>query len=355
MKKVVTIIGARPQFIKAAIFSKELLKFDSFIEIIIHTGQHYDQDMSEIFFQQMSIPAPKYNLNINSKLHGEMTGMQVIEIEKCLMIEKPDYVLVYGDTNSTLAGALAAIKLHIPIIHIESGLRSFNNQMPEEINRILTDRISTFLFAPTSNAVQNLINEGVNPNNIFLVGDIMLDATNFFKSYAQKPNWFNAKLDKYILCTIHRAENTDNPLALSSIFKALSKSKINIILPLHPRTKSRLIEYEINISPNIHIVSPVGYLEMLWLESNSSFIITDSGGLQKEAYFNNKFCITLRNETEWNELVNLNFNILVGSDELKIENALNAKIPEIISNNLYGSGNACQNIIKILNSRISKF
>ena len=355
MKKIVTIIGARPQFIKAAIFSKEILKSDSFIEMIIHTGQHYDQDMSDIFFQQMSIPAPKYNLNINSKLHGEMTGMQVIEIEKCLMIEKPDYVLVYGDTNSTLAGALAARKLHIPIIHIESGLRSFNNQMPEEINRILTDRISTFLFAPTSNAVQNLINEGVNPNNIFLVGDIMLDATIFFKSYAHKPNWFKAKLDKYILCTIHRAENTDSPIALRSIFKALSKSKINIILPLHPRTKNRLIEYEINISRNIQIVSPVGYLEMLWLESNSSFIITDSGGLQKEAYFNNKFCITLRNETEWNELVNLNFNILVGSDELKIENAINAEIPKIISNNLYGTGDACQNIIKILNSRVSKF
>jgi UDP-GlcNAc3NAcA epimerase len=284
-----------------------------------------------------------------------MTGMQTIEIEKILIFEKPQFVLVYGDTNSTLAGALAAVKLNIPIIHIESGLRSFNNYMPEEINRILTDRISSFLFAPTKNAVNNLINEGFNKSSIFLVGDIMLDATIFFNAHALKPVWFDLsfkKDDKYILCTIHRAENTDNPKALKSIFRALSKSNIPIIIPLHPRTRLKVHEYKIDISSNIHLVKPVGYLEMLWLQKNSNFIITDSGGLQKEAYFHNKFCITLRNETEWVELVQSNYNVLVGFDEEKIINALNSVIPDVISNDIYGKGDSCTKILNILKEQI---
>ncbi|MCZ2490066.1 non-hydrolyzing UDP-N-acetylglucosamine 2-epimerase [Aquirufa antheringensis] len=351
MKKIVTIIGARPQFIKAAIFSKSILQSNLFKEVIIHTGQHYDQDMSDVFFDQMKIPVPKYNLNIAAKLHGEMTGLQIIEIEKCLLQEKPDYVLVYGDTNSTLAGAIAAVKLEIPIIHIESGLRSFNNSMPEEINRIITDRVSKYLFVPTSNAVQNLLSEGVNPDKIFLVGDIMLDATLYFKNFAQKPLWFDSIFStpsNFILCTIHRAENTDNPVALNSIFRALSKCVVPIILPLHPRTKSKLLEFDIYVAPNIHLVAPVGYFDMLWLENNSSFIITDSGGLQKEAYFHNKYCITLRKETEWNELVDSNFNILVGFDEDKILNALHSVIPKVDTKMLYGDGNACSKILNIL-------
>ncbi len=351
--KLVTILGARPQFIKAAAFSRALKTYQNIEEIIVHTGQHYDQNMSDIFFQEMDIPKPKYQLNTGGKSHGAMTGQQLEKIEEILVIEKPDIVLVYGDTNSTLAGALAAVKLHIPVVHIEAGLRSFNRRMPEEINRILTDQISSYLFVPSEEAQKNLLNEGVDKNRIFIVGDIMYDVSLYYKEKKLKPTWFDElNIDKFILCTIHRAENTDDPHKLKSIFEGLSASKSPIVLPLHPRTLDKIKKEGISIPTNILIVEPVGYLEMVWLEINSEFIITDSGGVQKEAYFHGKQCITLRDETEWVELVQLGVNILVGNDIQKIKNAIHNVQFACVDNNIYGQGNTASQIANFLEVNI---
>jgi UDP-GlcNAc3NAcA epimerase len=347
--KIVTIIGARPQFIKAAIISRELKNYKNINEIIIHTGQHYDSNMSDIFFKQMGIPYPNYNLSIGGGTHGQMTGRQIEEIEKILILEKPHLVIVYGDTNSTLAGALAAVKLQIKIAHIEAGLRSFNRKMPEEINRIITDHISTILFAPTTSSFENLIREGIEKDKIHISGDIMYDASLFYKKVAQKPIDFeNLNFNDYILCTIHRAENTDNEIILKNIFEGLSYSKIPIIIPIHPRTRARLTEFNILISNNIYLINPVGYLEMIWLEMNCNFIITDSGGVQKEAYFHKKKCLTLRLETEWVELLENNWNILVGSNVDKIKNLINNLKEEVDYKYLYGTGNSASEIVKKL-------
>ncbi|WP_159516563.1 UDP-N-acetylglucosamine 2-epimerase (non-hydrolyzing) [Acinetobacter sp. 18QD2AZ41W] len=338
--KILTVLGARPQFIKAAAFSRMLEQVDNIKEIIVHTGQHYDQNMSDIFFEEMNIPKPKYLLQTGGKTHGAMTGQQLEEIEAILLTEKPDIVLVYGDTNSTLAGALAAAKLHIPVAHVEAGLRSFNKKMPEEINRILTDQISDYLFVPSKVAKQNLLNEGVSEEKIFIVGDIMYDVSLYYKEKMVKPKWFeDIKVDKFILCTIHRAENTDDISRLSAIFRGLGASERDIILPLHPRTVNKIKEYKLDISKNIHIVEPVGYLEMVWLEVNSELIVTDSGGVQKEAYFHGKYCVTLREETEWIELVDQGFNTLVGCNAEVIKNGIIFNLDKHISNkNLYGTG-----------------
>lgn len=346
--KIITIIGARPQFIKAAAISKELAKHKSIIEILVHTGQHYDQNMSDVFFKQMSIPRPKYNLEIGGGTHGEMTGRQLENIEKILIIEKPDIVIVYGDTNSTLAGALAAAKLNIKIAHIESGLRSFNKEMPEEINRIIADHTSTILFAPTKIAYNNLLNEGLKKDNIFLTGDIMLDASLQFKKFAKKPTSLKLDINKFNLCTIHRAENTDNIENLTNIFEGLSYSYLPVILPIHPRTKKKLLDFQINVSKNIILIDPVGYFEMIWLELNANNILTDSGGVQKEAYFFKKFCITLRNETEWKELVECGWNVLVGSNLILIKNNINRIFQEIPYINFYGEGYASKEIVNKL-------
>lgn len=353
MKKVLTILGARPQFIKAAAFSRALKIHPNIEEVIVHTGQHYDQNMSDIFFQEMDIPKPKYQLNTGGKSHGAMTGQQLEKIEEILVIEKPNIVLVYGDTNSTFAGALAAVKLHIPVVHIEAGLRSFNRRMPEEINRILTDQISSYLFVPSEEARKNLLNEGVDKNKIFIVGDIMYDVSLYYKEKKVKPIWFDEiNIDKFILCTIHRAENTDDPHKLKNIFEGLSASKTSIILPLHPRTLDKIKKEGISIPTNIYIVEPVGYLEMVWLEINSEFIITDSGGVQKEAYFHGKQCITLRDETEWVELVQSGVNILVGNDIRKIKSAINNVQFTCIDNNIYGQGNTAGQIANFLEVNI---
>lgn len=262
--KIVTVLGARPQFIKAAALSREFSQNINIKEIIVHTGQHYDQNMSEVFFEELEIPKPKYILKTGGKSHGAMTGQQLEEIEKILLDERPDIVLVYGDTNSTLAGALAAVKLHIPVAHVEAGLRSFNKNMPEEINRILTDQISDYLFVPSKNARQNLLNEGIREDKIFMVGDIMYDVSVYYKGKMIKPEWFDSlQLDKFVLCTIHRAENTDDKKKLLNIFKGLMLSNKNVILPLHPRTVNKIKEYNISIPNNIKIVEPVGYLEMV--------------------------------------------------------------------------------------------
>lgn len=346
--KIVTVIGARPQFIKASVVSFAMQKH-GVDEVIIHTGQHYDPKMSDIFFKQMEIPKPKYTLDVNGLGHGAMTGRMLEQIEAILLDEKPDYVLVYGDTNSTLAGALAAKKLHIKVVHVEAGLRSFNMAMPEEINRILTDRISDYLFCPTQTAVNNLINEGYNNLDckVELVGDVMYDCFLHFSNKQQKPVDLNITTNKYVLATIHRAENTDNPNNLTNIITFLNKltEAYQVILPLHPRTK-KVIEQS-NHEIKFTIIDPVGYLEMIWLLNNCEFVVTDSGGLQKEAYFAKKKCITLRSETEWVELVDSGWNILKNPEaEINFNPITLSEIAEMVS--LYGDGNSAINIVKLI-------
>ena len=353
--KLLTIIGARPQFIKAAAVSREIKKHKDIKEVIVHTGQHFDTNMSDIFFEELHIPKPDYNLDINGLNHGAMTGQMLEKIEEVLLREKPDWVLVYGDTNSTIAGALAASKLHIKTAHVEAGLRSFNMKMPEEINRILTDRISNILFCPTDKAVENLKDEGFErfENSIITKsGDVMQDAAVYYDSFSKKPENPDIEGD-FVLSTIHRAENTDDEKRLRDIFDALNeiaKTK-TIILPLHPRTKK--IIQNLNLSANnIMIIEPVGYLQMVWLLQNCSLVMTDSGGLQKEAFFFKKPCITLRDETEWVELVQNGFNQIVGADREKILEAYKEVQDKEINfdMNLYGGGKASQNIISKLRS-----
>ena len=347
--KILTVLGARPQFIKAAALSRALVKLDNVEEIIIHTGQHYDSNMSDIFFEEMEIPKPKYLLATGGKHHGLMTGEQLIKIEEIIFKEKPDLLLVYGDTNSTLAGALAATKLHIPIAHVEAGLRSFNKKMPEEVNRILTDQISDYLFVPSDVSKSNLIREGVDINKIHNVGDIMYDVSLYYRKKFLKPIWFDSlQIDKFVLCTIHRAENTDNFIRLKNIIEGIGLSNKKIILPIHPRTLKRMQSFEIKLPDNVIAVDPIGYLEMGWLELHSDFIITDSGGVQKEAYFHGKYCITLREETEWIELVEHGFNNLVGFSKDKITEAINIDYPKFVKSNLYGYGNTSEKIIEVL-------
>jgi UDP-GlcNAc3NAcA epimerase len=346
--KIITIIGARPQFIKAAAVSREIAKHDEIDEIIVHTGQHFDANMSQIFFEQMQIPQPDYNLAINSLSHGAMTGRMMEEIEKVLLQEQPDWVLVYGDTNSTIAGSLAAKKLHIKVAHVEAGLRSFNSNMPEEVNRILTDRISDILFCPTETAVKNLQREGYDNIDTQIVncGDVMLDAAMF---YAQMSRKLQLKLpDKFILATVHRAENTDDPERLKNIFSALTEisQEIAVVLPLHPRTRKIIAQQQIDTS-GLLLIDPVGYLEMVYLLQNCKLVMTDSGGLQKEAYFFLKLCLTMRDETEWVELVQNGFNRLVGADYAKIIAGFQhfSEISADFSKKLYGEGKASDQII----------
>jgi len=351
--KIVTIIGARPQFIKAAVVSKAISEHSQIQEIIVHTGQHFDENMSTIFFNQMKIPKPAYNLNINSLGHGAMTGQMLEKIEAVLQNEKPDWVLVYGDTNSTLAGALAAKKIHIKVAHVEAGLRSFNMRMPEEINRILTDRISDILFCPTDSAIQNLKNEGFAnfPAKVIKSGDVMQDAAMHFAQFALKPEMDIPS--KFALATIHRAENTDSFDNLLSIFTALNNiaQELPIIIPIHPRTSQILKKNStISLHPNIQIIDPVGYLQMIYLLDKSSLVLTDSGGLQKEAFFFQKPCITLREETEWIELVENGMNRIAGTDSEKIFEAFNYFKNATINYhiNLYGNGIASKNIVSSL-------
>lgn len=350
--KILTILGARPQFIKAGSVSREIAKHKNIEEIIVHTGQHYDSNMSDIFFEEMQIPKPNYFLGIGGKSHGAMTGQMIEKIEEVALKEKPDWIMVYGDTNSTLAGAIVASKLHIKLAHIEAGLRSFNMKMPEEVNRILTDRVSNILFCPTDTAIQNLKNEGYENFDCKIVksGDVMQDGAMFYKNLALKPN-IEIK-NSFILCTIHRAENTDDETRLRSIFEALNEiaKEKQVILPVHPRTKKILENLKLDIS-NLTIIDPVGYLEMVWLIDNCDFVMTDSGGLQKEAYFFEKQCITLRDETEWVELVECGANTLVGADKDKIIEVYKkdqALITDYKILDLYGGGKASKNIINEL-------
>lgn len=352
--KILTIVGARPQFIKAAAVSREIARDPRIKEVIVHTGQHYDTNMSDIFFDQMQIPRPDYNLDVNGLSHGAMTGQMLEKIEKVLIAEKPDCVLVYGDTNSTLAGALAAKKLHIRVAHVEAGLRSFNMQMPEEINRILTDRISDWLFCPTAAAVGNLEREGFATFGCSVIqcGDVMQDAALFYASLARPPEAL--KLPKhYILATIHRAENTDDPKRLAEIVHALNtiSQETDVIVPIHPRTR-KILE-QTRLETDFTMIDPVGYLEMIYLITHAECVMTDSGGLQKEAFFFKKPCITLRDETEWVELVEHGCNVLAGADSTAImvayREAKNRSID--FSANLYGNGKASEQIVSLLLGR----
>jgi UDP-GlcNAc3NAcA epimerase len=326
-KKIVTVLGARPQFIKAAVLSRVIAEHNELEEVIVHTGQHYDANMSAIFFKEMEIPEPKYNLEINGMGHGAMTGKMLEKIEEVLVREKPDALVVYGDTNSTLAGALAAKKMGIKVVHIEAGLRSFNMNMPEEINRILTDRISDLLLCPTKTAIEHLEKEGFKnyPIKIVKSGDIMKDAVEYYSEFSSKKSKIinDLKLDKnnFVLATIHRQENTDTIENLKSIFEGLSNiaKQMQVIIPIHPRT--RIILETNKLYYNLNFIDPVGYFDMLELLKNCKMVVTDSGGLQKEAFFNKKHCIIAREETEWVELVENDFATLVGSDAEKMEKA----------------------------------
>lgn len=354
--KIVTILGARPQFIKAGSVSREIAKQAALgvdiQEVIVHTGQHYDANMSDVFFEEMRIPKPDYYLGIGGKTHGAMTGQMIEKIEEILTKEKPDWVMVYGDTNSTLAGALAASKLHIKIAHVEAGLRSFNMQMPEEVNRILTDRVSSILFCPTQAAMGNLHAEAIERWNTgsqaLLVGDVMQDGAIFYKDLAEKPKDVHINAD-FILCTIHRAENTDDVQRLTNIVDALNEiaKEKQVILPLHPRTKKILEQSSLDTS-SLTIIDPVGYLNMVWLINHCDLVMTDSGGLQKEAYFFQKRCVTLRDETEWVELVTSGANVLVGAEFDKIVHAFRHGYKKSVekSDDLYGNGLASVSIVK---------
>ena len=370
--KIATIIGARPQFIKAAAVSRAIAKHNNLThnplpitcckapithypspitEIIIHTGQHYDDEMSAIFFRELEIPKPKYNLNIGSGTHGTQTGKMLSGIEDVLLKEKPDWVLIYGDTNSTLAGAVSAAKLHIPIAHVEAGLRSFNRLMPEEINRVVADHISHLLLCPSQVAVNNLSAEGIS-KGVKIVGDVMADALQFAARHIQTKADIKKKLQlqnqTYLLATIHRAENTDNKERLQNIISALNALEDTIILPIHPRTRKILHDMNLTLKPHVRIIDPVGYFDMIALEYSARMILTDSGGIQKEAYWLKVPCVTLRDETEWLETVENGWNILTGANSAKIIKAVKtfkspAKHPQ-----LYGNGKAAEKCLKTL-------
>lgn len=357
MKKTVTIIGARPQFIKAAMVSHSMN--GKFEEVLVHTGQHYDENMSDIFFKQLEIPEPKYNLNVGSGTHGKQTGEMIIKIEEILLSEKPDFVMIYGDTNSTLAGAIAASKLLIPVIHVEAGLRSYNMNMPEEQNRVLSDHISSILLCPTDTAVNNLKKEGI-IKNVFETGDVMCDSVLHFSELANKkinkdnisltPIYEKKQINNWYLTTIHRAENTVDESKLSIILSVFEKLDNMVIFPVHPRIRKMVDNLnEINKYKNIYFVEPVDYLTMLYLTKNAIKVVTDSGGLQKECYILDVPCITVREQTEWVETLNRGYNTLSNADENELYNKIiNAKIVDDNKVNYYGDGHSANKIVEIL-------
>lgn len=359
--KVLTIIGARPQFIKAASVSRTIAQTDGVQEVLVHTGQHFDANMSEIFFDQLQIPKPAYALGIHGGGHGEMTGRMMIEIEKLIFEEGPDGVLVYGDTNSTLAGALAAAKLNIPVIHVEAGLRSFNRRMPEEVNRVLTDRVSSLLFTPTQLATENLRHEGIEAERVVQVGDVMYDAMLLFREFMPSIDDVTRSHDlpvvqEYVLTTIHRQENTDDAVRLEAILLGLGEiaKSTQVILPLHPRTRQRIADFGLSalLSP-ISTTEPLGFLEMMRLQVSAQVIVTDSGGVQKEAFFHGKPCVTLRDETEWIELVDAGWNKIapplqtdIAATVLSVIGSRGADIAP------YGTGDAAKRIVEESMSRL---
>ena len=360
MKKIISIVGARPQFIKTPLISGEIRKFAK--EIIVHTGQHYDLNMSDIFFEELKLPKVDYNLGVGSDTHGRQTAKMLERIEVVLFKEKPDLVIIYGDTNSTIAGALAAVKLNIPVAHVEAGMRSYNRKMPEEHNRIVSDHLSDLLFCPTKSAARILHGEGIK-QGVYWTGDVMYDIYNKFKAKSLELKakgmlkTLNLKPKTYLLTTVHRQENTDNKENLTNIVKALAEIKDTVIFPVHPRTKKYFKEYGLNKiiikSPQIRLIEPIGYLEMLILESNAKLILTDSGGVQKEAYWARVPCITLRNETEWMETVKSGWNYLAGTDVKKILNLVENFSKPKSHPNFLGDGQAYLKIAKIIKNFLS--
>lgn len=355
--KVLTILGARPQFIKAAAVSR-VIRDEEVTELIVHTGQHYDANMSDIFFEELNIPKPDYHLGIGSGNHGKQTGEMLAKIEEIILAETPDFVLVYGDTNSTLAGALAAAKLHVPIVHIEAGLRSFNKKMPEEVNRILTDHVSTLLLCPTDTAIQNLTNENIS-EGVHNVGDVMYDAVLYNKTLAESTSTIlereNLKAKDYLLITIHRAENTDDVDRMKSILNAFSQIPETKVWPIHPRTKKKLEDYGFKLDqiPNLQVIEPVGYLDMLSLETSAKKIVTDSGGVQKEAYFAEVPCVTVRDQTEWVETLIEDANILTGTDTTKIVEAVAKQVSPSYTP-VFGDGKTAEKVLALLKTYSSK-
>jgi UDP-GlcNAc3NAcA epimerase len=353
--KILTIVGARPQFIKAAAVSR-VIRNDhagTIEEILVHTGQHYDENMSQVFFDELDIPHPKYNLEISGGTHGAMTGRMLEVIENVLMTEKPDWVLIYGDTNSTLAGALAAAKLHIPVAHVEAGLRSFNMKMPEEINRILADRVSNLLFCPTTVAVENLVREGVT-KGVHHVGDVMYDVSLHYRGVARTRSnaldRFRLREGEYVLATCHRAENTDDPDRLREIVLALADIADHqpVLLPVHPRTAKILVDQELTaLLKGVQLIEPLSFLDMIRLEQSSGVIVTDSGGVQKEAFFYGVPCVTMRDETEWTETVDTGWNQLVGAHRTSIVQAVRAAARPAAGAGVqpYGNGAASSAIV----------
>jgi UDP-GlcNAc3NAcA epimerase len=357
--RIATIVGARPQFVKASVVSRALKNVPGTEEIIVHTGQHYDRRMSEVFFEDLDIPEPRYNLGVGSAPHGAQTGQMLEGIERVLLEHRPDWVLVYGDTNSTLAGALAAAKLRLPLAHIEAGLRSFNRSMPEEINRVLTDHASDLLFAPTKLAVSNLLREGIQADSIEQVGDVMYDAALFYGRRAETCSSALTQLglrrSRYVLATIHRAENTDSSVRLAEIFSGIDAiaGEIPVVCPIHPRTRKMMDQHRIRNAARICFLDPVGYLDMLMLEKNSKLIITDSGGVQKEAFFFRIPCITMREETEWKELVELGWNRLVDANARALRCAVHEALDNVPTTTAdpYGDGHASEQISQRLLAR----
>jgi UDP-N-acetylglucosamine 2-epimerase len=349
VKTVASIVGARPQFIKSAPVSRALAS--RFREVLIHTGQHYDYGMSEIFFSEMELRPPDFNLGVGGGSHGEQTGRMLIELEKVLAEVKPDCVLVYGDTNSTLAGAVVSAKGGIPLAHVEAGLRSYNRAMPEEVNRVLTDHISNFLFCPTNTAVENLVKEGI-VNGVHQIGDVMYDALLYNLDMARKHSQILARLGlgkgDYALATVHRVANTDDPERMRSILGALSALSMQVVFPVHPRTRKMLLEWGLTANSNVLFIEPQGYFDILTLQENANCILTDSGGMQKEAYLLGVRCITLREETEWVETVSSGWNKLVGVDQNVICTAVETWHPLGDRPLLYGDGHAAERISGIL-------
>ncbi len=360
MSKIVTVVGARPQFIKAAAISRVLRARPGVEELLVHTGQHYDDNMSQVFFDELGIPSPDYHLAIGSGRHGEQTGKMLAAIEELLVSTQPDWMLVYGDTNSTLAGALAAAKLHIPIAHVEAGVRSFNRRMPEEVNRVLTDHMADLLLAPTPTAIENLRREGLPSTAMHLVGDCMYDVALHYGAQAESRSQILERLELkpggYVLATVHRAENTDDPARLQAIFEGLSvvATELPVVLPLHPRTRAALERAGLlaRVADRLRLIDPVGYLDMIKLERNARLIATDSGGVQKEAFFHSVPCVTLRDETEWTELVECGANRLVSpltqtNLVSAVREALAAKAG-FAAGSLYGGGRAAEVIVEKL-------
>lgn len=355
--KVITIVGARPQFIKAAMVSRALQSKPNVTELLVHTGQHYDDDMSNQFFRELNIQLPDYRLEVGSATHAKQTAKILETLEPVLHKEAPDWVLVYGDTNSTLAGALAASQMNIPLAHVEAGLRSFNIEMPEEKNRIVADHLADVLFAPTLQAVSNLEREGIGADKVRLVGDVMYDAALYYSTKSDQNSHFlvkhNLQKSNYVLATVHRAENTDKLDRLRGIIDALVKISDNmpVVLPLHPRTKKQLQQGKLLdvVKQKLLVIAPVGYLDMVALTKNAALVITDSGGLQKEAYFFDTPCLTLRNESEWVELIELGVNKLVGADTEKIVEGFGSiKQGFPVTKALYGDGHASEHIVRYL-------